>query len=130
MWVRNLAWRCCALGLLLLKLVDVSAADAAETLSVGKIRSSAEVLFTEGKFDQALEMWAKVIELEPSNDSNYYKRFRVFLRVNKLKEALADLNTALTHNPGNENAIVQRAKLSMRLGRCSDSEKDYLNLMK
>lgn len=105
----------------------VSAEDA---LSVGKLRSSAEVFFTEGKLDKALEMWAKVISLEPNNDANYYKRFRIYLRQNKLKEAFGDLNQALIHNPNNENALVQRAKLGVRMGRCEEAEKDYVTLKK
>eukprot|EP00981_Chlorochromonas_danica_P000865 scaffold211_cov168-Ochromonas_danica.AAC.6 len=46
----------------------------------------------------------------------------------KFKEALADLSNALTRNPQNENALSQRAKLNMRLGRCEDSEKDLISL--
>jgi hypothetical protein len=129
MLVTNLLFRCCTLSLLLLKLFDMSIADT-EALSVGKMRSSAEVFFANGEYDKALEMWAKVISLEPNNDTNYYKRFRIYLRQQKLKEALADLNAALTYNPQNENALTQRAKLNMRMGRCEDSEKDFISLKK
>lgn len=67
----------------------------------------------------------QVIELEPKNEINFYKRFRVYLRQQKLKEALADLNSALTINPAYEVVLVQRAKLQIRMGRCEEALNDY-----
>lgn len=67
----------------------------------------------------------QVIELEPKNEINFYKRFRVYLRQQKLKEALADLNSALTINPEYEVVLVQRAKLQIRMGRCEEALNDY-----
>lgn len=98
--------------------------------SVGKLRSQAEVHFSKGEIDQSLQLWSKVISLEPNNDANFYKRFRVYLRQQKLKEALADLTSVLALNPKHENALVQRAKLNMRLGKCLDAEGDLDKLKK
>lgn len=70
----------------------------------------------------------QVIEIEPNNDSNYYKRFRLYLRQQKFKEALADLNSALKLKPDNEMVLAQRAKLQMRMGRCADAEADFIRL--
>jgi tetratricopeptide (TPR) repeat protein len=100
----------------------------ADELSVGKLRSLADGHFTSGDFQQAIEVWSRVISLEPNNDSNFYKRFRVYLRQQKLREALSDLNSVLTINPKNENALVQRAKLNVRLGNCAEGENDYYTL--
>eukprot|EP01031_Cornospumella_fuschlensis_P033638 gene33638-40692_t len=122
MFVRRFFLRFATLSILCLKLFSQADTDV---LSVGKMRSSAEVFFANGDLEKSLEMWSKVISLEPGNDSNYYKRFRVYLRQQKLKEALADLTSALTHNPANENALTQRAKLNMRLGRCAEAETDF-----
>lgn len=97
----------------------------AEGNSVGKLRNAADTAFTQGQFDQALDLWAKVIAMEPNNDANFYKRFRVYLRQQKLKEALADLNSVLKLNPKNEGALLQRAKLALRLGKCEEAEKDF-----
>ena len=96
--------------------------------SVGKIRSSADMAFAKGDVDQALQLWGKVIEMEPKNEVNFYKRFRVYLRQQKLKEALADLTAALTLNPKYETVLSQRAKLQVRMGRCDDAMTDYRNL--
>ena len=68
--------------------------------------------------------------MEPQNENNFYKRFRVFLRQKKLKEALADLNSALTINPLYEVVLVQRAKLQIRMGRCDEALVDFQHLKK
>lgn len=108
-----------------------TAADASNAApSVGKLRSSAEVFFSKGELDKSIDMWAKVIAMEPENETNYYKRFRVYLRQQKLKEALSDLSTTLKINPKHDNALVQRAKLHMRLGKCAEAEADYELLRK
>lgn len=94
---------------------------AQQVQSVGKVRSSAELAFSKGDIDGAVKLWTKVISMEPGNDSNFFKRFRVYLRQSKLKEALADLNAVLQLKPNNEAALVQKGKLEMRLGRCADA---------
>ena len=93
--------------------------------SIGKLRSGAEAAFSKGEIEQSLQLWEQVIKLEPNNDSNYYKRYRVYLRQQKLKEALSDLNSALKINPANENALVQRGKLHMKLGKCLEATNDF-----
>lgn len=108
----------------------IAFANSEDVASVGKLRSQAEVHFSKGEIDQSLQLWSKVISMEPSNDANFYKRFRVYLRQQKLKEALSDLTSVLNLNPKHENALVQRAKLLMRLGKCLDAEGDYEKLRK
>ena len=98
--------------------------------SVGKLRSSAEVAFSKGEVEQALQLWEKVIKLEPNNEQNYYKRFRIYLRQQKLKEALSDLNSALNIKPSYEAVVSQRAKLNLRMGNCHQSEEDFNSLRK
>jgi tetratricopeptide (TPR) repeat protein len=66
--------------------------------------------------------------MEPKNENNFYKRFRVYLRQQKLKEALADLNSALTINPAYEVVLVQKAKLQIRMGRCDEAFGDFQKL--
>jgi len=108
----------------MLAFTDLMHADT-DTQSVGKLRSGAELAFSKGETDQSLQLWEQVIALEPDNDSNYYKRFRVYLRQQKLKEALSDLNSAISINPQNENALIQRNKLQMRMGKCKDAAVGY-----
>jgi DnaJ family protein C protein 3 len=68
--------------------------------------------------------------MEPKNENNFYKRYRVFMRQQKYKEALADLNSALNINPENIQVLTQRGKLQVRLGRCKEAEQDYDQLQK
>jgi tetratricopeptide (TPR) repeat protein len=75
-------------------------------------------------------MCFQVIELEPQNEQNYYKRFRVYLRMQKNKEALQDLSSALAIKPAFEQALSQRAKLGLRMGRCTESVNDFRELAK
>lgn len=105
-----------------------SAADTVQ--SVGKIRSAAEVALSKGEVDQALQLWEKVIQMEPKNEQNFYKRFRIYLRQQKLKEALADLNSALAIKPEFEAVLVQRSKLNLRLGNCNQAEEDLTKLQR
>ena len=102
--------------------------NEASQQSVGKVRSSADVAFSSGDMNEALKLWSKVIEMEPKNDSNFYKRFRVYLRLQKYKEALSDLNSALNIKADNSNVLQQRAKLYLKMGKCLDAESDYIKL--
>jgi tetratricopeptide (TPR) repeat protein len=114
----------------LLAISELALGDAEAHQSVGKLRSGAELAFSNGDTEQSIKLWEEVIKLEPDNDSNYYKRFRVFLRQQKLKEALSDLNSAIKLNPKNENALVQRTKLAIRMGRCEEAVHDFEALRK
>lgn len=100
----------------------------AKVETVGKLRSDAEAAVSTGKMDEAIKLWNRVMELEPDKDSNYYKRFRVYLRQNKFKEAISDLNKVLELKPAHENALAQRAKLQLRTGKCAEAVADYLAL--
>jgi tetratricopeptide (TPR) repeat protein len=77
-----------------------------------------------------LGLCLQVIKTEPGNANNFYKRFRVYLRQKKNKEALADLTSALELDPKHEQALAQRAKLNLRLGNCAESETDFISLQR
>lgn len=111
-------------ALFLIFLADFGAAEG-EVQSVGKLRSAAEVAFSKGDVDQALRLWGQVIGLEPQNENNFYKRFRVYLRQQKLKEALSDLSAALSIKPDFEAVLAQRAKLQLKMGRCHEAKTDF-----
>ena len=122
---RRVAWAVIGVGLIV-----ACRADGENSQSVGKVRSGAELAFSKGDIEGALKMWSQVIAMEPNNDANFFKRFRVFLRQNKYKEALADLNSALSIKPTNEGALVQKGKLEMRMGRCSEAFASLQKLQK
>lgn len=113
-------------AILLLNDVVLGSSDA--QANVGKIRASADIAFQKGEIDQALKLWEEVIELEPENDSNYYKRYRVYIRQQKYKQALQDLSSAIAINAKDENTLAHRAKLNLKMGRCSESMNDFASL--
>lgn len=128
-----LKWnRCCEMLIhivfILVCLEYVSAGDGTTVESPGKLRASAELAASKNDFDGALKIWGKVIELEPSNDANFYKRFRIYLRQQKLKEALQDLNSALHLVPNDEKTLAQKSKLELRMGRCNEADSTFQKL--
>lgn len=119
-----------SLLLFVLGSIQFTLAAEQEPQSIGKLRSTADNHFTKGELNQAIDIWNKVIRLEPENEANYYKRFRVFFKQQKLKEALADLNSVIQLNPKNEQALSHRAKLNMKLGKCVEAEADFQTLQR
>jgi tetratricopeptide (TPR) repeat protein len=116
-------------ALFLIYSADLIASEPSETVqSVGKIRASADTAFTNGDIDQALKLWNKVIELEPKNENNFYRRFRVYLRQQKYKEALSDLNSALSLKSNDPTILNQRVKLQIKMGKCKEAEADFIKL--
>jgi len=95
---------------------------------IGKLRSSAETAFASGKSEQALELFSKVIQLEPKNERNYYKRFRVYLSQRKYREAIKDLSAALALKPKYKQALAQRGKMHQLMGRCKEAVEDLEHL--
>ena len=119
--------------LLIASLYSICISDAlepSEGQSVGKLRAAAEQALAEGNSDKALELFNRVVQMEPANGSNYYKRFRVYLRQMKFKEAISDLSKVLEISSSDENALGQRAKLQLRIGRCSEALQDFHRLRK
>ena len=106
------------------------ASDAPPAQSVGKIRSAADLAFSKGESEEAAKLWKQVIALEPQNEQNYYKLFRVHLRQKKHRDAVHDLSECLKLKPNHVQALSQRAKLLLKVGRCAESEVDFTNLSK
>lgn len=110
--------------------VVVSNENQDNKTSINKLKLKADTLFTNNQFDEAAKVWEEVISLEPENEQNYYKRFRIFLKLQKYKEAISDLTSSLKINEKQESVLAQRAKLNLRYGRCKESEIDFMNLKK
>lgn len=95
---------------------------------MGKGTKTVFSIFLNGRFIHFPLVSTKVIEMEPTNETNFYKRFRVLLRQQKFKEALADLNSALAIKPNYEQVLAQKGKLQTRMGRCQEAVADYTKL--
>jgi tetratricopeptide (TPR) repeat protein len=78
---------------------------------------------------KAITLLSKLIELEPKNERNYYKRYRAYLMERKYAHALADLSASLDVNPKYKQGLMQRGKLHLMLGQCSDAVHDFTKLV-
>ncbi|CAM9994520.1 unnamed protein product, partial [Choristocarpus tenellus] len=95
------------------------------TPSASALRSGAETALSKGEHEKALRLFTQVIELEPKNERNFYKRFRVYLSKRKYAEAISDLSRALELKPKYKQALAQRAKLLKMMGQCEEAVRDY-----
>jgi DnaJ family protein C protein 3 len=94
---------------------------AAEGASASKLRSLGENAMVAGKYDEAAQLYKKVIQMEPQNARNYYKLFRVHLRQQKYKNAVKDLASSVEVDPSYTVGYIQLGKLQMKLGRCDEA---------
>ncbi|CAI5714932.1 unnamed protein product [Peronospora effusa] len=72
---------------------------AATSDTVTKARVAADNAFASGDMKMAISLLSKLIELEPTNERNFYKRFRAYLSERKYSHALSDLSSSLNVNP-------------------------------
>ena len=101
---QGVVYRCfsglmCSFTSLTVLLLSPGAFANTGTVNVGKLRSEADSALASGEIDRSLKLLTEVIHHEPENERNFYKRCRVNLRKRKYKEALADLNSALSLKP-------------------------------
>ncbi|ETI41484.1 hypothetical protein F443_13287 [Phytophthora nicotianae P1569] len=93
--------------------------------SVAKVRVAADNAFAGGDMKTAISLLSKLIELEPKNERNFYKRFRAYLSERKYSHALSDLSSSLDVNPKYKQGRLQRGKLLMMLGQCAEASQDF-----
>ncbi|CAH0476927.1 unnamed protein product [Peronospora belbahrii] len=97
---------------------------------VSKLRIAADNAFAGGDMKKAISLLSKLIELDPSNERNFYKRFRAYLSERKYFHALSDLSLALEINPKYRQGLLQRGKLLIMLGQCAEASLDLEKLIK
>ncbi|CAI5746415.1 unnamed protein product [Peronospora destructor] len=102
---------------------------AATSDTVTKARVAADNAFASGEMETAISLLSKLIELEPKNERNFYKRFRAYLSERKYSHALSDLSSSLDVNPKYKQGMLQRGKLLMMLGQCAEASQDFQNLV-
>ena len=106
-----------------------NARDDINNWSAGKLRSRGEEAFSLRQFDEALRLYQKATQVEPSNGTNFYKLFRVHNRMRKFSSALSDIEKALELEPSNNAWRMQKAKLLQALGQCDRSFVEYQQVM-
>ena len=105
-----------------------AAGDASSKMThkeLSKMRNQADTAFVSGKpggVKKALKILNKVIRLEPDNHNNFYKRYRVHLRLKQQHQALSDLASAVKVKPTFTSGWSQQATLLLKMGRCVEAE--------
>ncbi|GBG26359.1 DnaJ-like subfamily C member 3 [Hondaea fermentalgiana] len=110
---------------------ECSAEDAKEAKKkAGKLRSDGDDAMMKKQYAEALALYSEAISVEPNNEKNYYKRYKVHDKTGKHKAALEDIDHALEIKPDYLSAIGFRARTLMSLGRCMEAVEDFGRLLK
>jgi len=110
---------------------ECSAEDAAAAKKkANKLRSDGDSAMMAKKYTEATNFYTEAIEIEPANEKNYYKRYKVYDKTGKYSAALEDINKALEIKPDYLSAFAFRARTLMSLGRCPEAVKDYEHVLR
>jgi tetratricopeptide (TPR) repeat protein len=82
------------------------------------------------QLDSAVQDCTRAIELTDNNSAELDSRAMVLFRLNRLDEALADLNAALDRNPASSGSLYLRAVIERRQGKTGDADADAANARK
>lgn len=78
-----------------------------------------------GNTEQALEFYAKALEIRPKHAEAYYKRGNFLRNDNRIVEALASYDEAIAIRPDYGLAFCNRGVVLERLGRQDEAAKSY-----
>jgi tetratricopeptide (TPR) repeat protein len=76
------------------------------------------------QLDSALQDCTRAIELSEDNTPVLDSRAMVYFRLNRLSEALADLDAALDRNPMLPSSLYLRAVIERKMGKAESADKD------
>lgn len=79
------------------------------------------------QLDSAIQDCTRAVELTENNTPELDSRAMVYFRLNRLDEALADVNAALDRNPGASASLYLRAVIERRQGKQGDADRDAAN---
>lgn len=75
-----------------------------------ELRRQAQLQFSEGNFDKALELYVEAIKINPSSALLFAKRGQVYLKLNKPNACIKDCTQALELNPDSAAAYKFRGR--------------------
>jgi len=91
----------------------------------GQFRSQGDDAYMKHQYAEAVKLYSDAIKAEPSNEKNFYKRYRAYNKLEQLDSAVRDLDEAIKLDPKYTSAYAFRAKLLLEMGRCPQSLADY-----
>jgi len=79
------------------------------------------------QLDGAIQDCTRANELSENNAASLDSRALVYLRLNRLDEALADIDGALDRRPESASSLYLRAAIERRMGKTHDADEDAAN---
>ncbi len=79
------------------------------------------------QLDGAVQDCTRAIELAENNASALDSRALVYFRLNRLDEALADIDAALDRRPALSSSLYLRAVIERKMGKAHDADEDAAN---
>ncbi|KAJ1556100.1 cytochrome c oxidase subunit 1, partial [Cladochytrium tenue] len=90
----------------------------------------ANLYFLQGQWENAQMHYSIVLEIDPKDSTALINRSITNAQLEKMDEALADINQAVHRNPTAPEAYFNRAQLFQKLGRFNDADRDYTHVLK
>lgn len=91
----------------------------------GKLRQQAMAEVRQGRYDEAIELFTRLIDRNPTSASYYNNRGLVYFQSGQLDEAFADYNKALALNPNLDGVYNNRANYHAAKGQLLEAILDY-----
>lgn len=82
------------------------------------------------QLESAIQDCTRAVELTENNAAELDSRAMVYFRLNRLEEALTDVNAALDRNPAAAGSLYLRAVIERKLGKARDADDDAANARK
>jgi predicted O-linked N-acetylglucosamine transferase (SPINDLY family) len=113
----------------ILKILKPPAAKRAASPGPGEgiesLMSRAESAARSGDPEQAIALYAKVVDLKPDHAAAHYKRGNLLKDCNQMEAALESYDQAIAINPGYANAFCNRGVVLERLNRLDAAWDSY-----
>ena len=85
--------------------------------------------FSQGRWEQALEFYNKVLDLDPVDDAAILNRGITKAQLGKLDEALDDINAAAEGISVTPEVFFNRAQLLQKMGQYDLADSDYSRVL-
>jgi tetratricopeptide (TPR) repeat protein/V8-like Glu-specific endopeptidase len=90
----------------------------------------AQALDNTAHYEEALNDFTQVIEIEPDNVKTLLSRAEIYDTLMRYEEALADLTSAIKLKPAFAQAIIQRGRTYRYMGRYEEALRDFDEVIK
>jgi len=100
-----------------------------KTIKTGKMKEAAAEVFKEQKYEDAIEKFTEILEVDPMN-GNFNATILLnisicYVKLNNNREALVALNKAVKFNPKYSKALVKRGEVYMAQEDFNEAIRDF-----